>query len=49
MSNDPPRLNEFDDNVRSVDGWIAYHYFVMNLRYLVILPDPVEHIVLSSV
>jgi hypothetical protein len=29
----------FDDNHRLVE-WIAYHYFVMNLRYLVILPDP---------
>jgi hypothetical protein len=27
-----------DDNHRLVE-WIAYHYFVMNLRYLVILPD----------
>jgi hypothetical protein len=28
-----------DDNSRLVE-WIAYHYFVMKLRYLVILPDP---------
>jgi hypothetical protein len=28
-----------DDNHRLVE-WIAYHYFVMKLRYLVILPDP---------
>jgi hypothetical protein len=28
-----------DDNHRLVE-WIAYHYFVMRLRYLVILPDP---------
>jgi hypothetical protein len=28
-----------DDNHRLVE-WIAYHYFVMNMRYLVVLPDP---------
>jgi hypothetical protein len=28
-----------DDNHRLVE-WIAYHYYVMNLRYLVILADP---------
>lgn len=28
-----------DDNHRLIE-WIAYHYFVMQLRYLVILPDP---------
>jgi hypothetical protein len=28
-----------DDNHRLVE-WIAYYYFVMKLRYLVILPDP---------
>jgi hypothetical protein len=31
-------LMVMDDNHRLVE-WIAYHYFVMNLRYLVILPD----------
>ena len=28
-----------DDNHLLVE-WIAYHYFVMNMRYLVVLPDP---------
>lgn len=28
-----------DDNHR-LSEWLAYHYFVMKLRYLVILPDP---------
>jgi hypothetical protein len=32
-------LMVMDDNHRLVE-WIAYHYFVLNLRYLVILPDP---------
>jgi hypothetical protein len=32
-------LMVMDDNHRLIE-WIAYHYFVMNLRYLVILPDP---------
>jgi hypothetical protein len=31
-------LMVMDDNHRLVE-WIAYHYFVLNLRYLVILPD----------
>ena len=31
-------LMVMDDNHRLVE-WLAYHYFVMNLRYLVILPD----------
>jgi hypothetical protein len=45
-STESPSLDEFssclmvmDDNHRLTE-WIAYHYFVMNLRYLVILPDP---------
>jgi len=41
--NDPESFSSclmvMDDNHRLVE-WLAYHYFVMNLRYLVILPDP---------
>jgi hypothetical protein len=32
-------LMVMDDNHRLVE-WISYHYFVMNLRYLVVHPDP---------
>jgi hypothetical protein len=32
-----------DDNHRLAE-WLAYHYFVMKLRYLVILPDPASRI-----
>jgi hypothetical protein len=36
-------LMVMDDNHR-LKEWLAYHYFVMKLRYLVILPDPASRI-----
>jgi hypothetical protein len=36
-------LMVMDDNHR-LSEWLAYHYFVMKLRYLVILPDPASRI-----
>jgi hypothetical protein len=36
-------LTVMDDNHR-LSEWLAYHYFVMKLRYLVIVPDPASRI-----